>query len=340
MINEFVGPRLLADIGGTNARFALEIAPRRFEAVVVYAAADFASLRAAMQTYLASALVKAVHPSGIRHAAIAIANPVDGDTISMTNHHWSFSTAALRGELGFETLLVVNDFTALAMALPHLSAAQRVQIGGGVELPGRPIGLIGPGTGLGVSGLIPVGDRWVALASEGGHATFAPGDEIEVDILRFLWREYGHVSAERLLSGTGLEVIYRSLSGRMLGAADITRRALAGNCAESTRTVECFCAVLGTVAGNVALTLGATGGIYIGGGIVPRLGPLFEQSSFRTRFEAKGRLSGYLARIPTFLITEEYPAFLGVSALLAEQMPRALPTQGSHHGTSRTGVAA
>ncbi len=340
MIHESEGPRLLADIGGTNARFALETSPRHFEAVVVYACADFASLRAATQTYMASAVVKAAHASRIQHAAIAIANPVDGDTVSMTNHHWSFSIAALRAELELDTLLVVNDFTALAMALPHLQPSQRKQIGGGVELSGRPIGLIGPGTGLGVSGLVPVGERWIALASEGGHATFAPGNEIEAGILQFLWREYGHVSAERLLSGTGLELIYRALSSRTLGAADITRLALDGSCIDCDRTVECFCAVLGTVAGNVALTLGATGGLYIGGGIVPRLGHLFEQSSFRVRFEAKGRLSAYVARIPTYLITEEYPAFLGISALLSEQMPRSPQIQRSEHGTNRTSIAA
>lgn len=316
------GPRLLADIGGTNARFALETAPRRFDALVVLACGDFASLSAAIQAYLASAEAKAVCAGHLRHAAIAIANPVDGDAVSMVNHHWRFSIAALRAELALDTLLVVNDFTALAMALPHLQPSQRAKIGGGTEMFGRTIGLIGPGTGLGVSGIVPVDGRWVALASEGGHATFAPSDATEVEILQFLWREYGHVSAERLLSGTGLELIYRALSGRSLGAADITRRALDGSCADCLRTVACFCAVLGTAAGNVALTLGATGGVYVGGGVVPRLGHLFEQSPFRARFEGKGRLSPYLERIPTYLITEEYPAFLGISAMLSEQMTR------------------
>jgi glucokinase len=312
------GPRLLADIGGTNARFALETAPLQFEAVAVLACADHPSLSAAMQAYLAG--VAALHPGPIRHAALAIANPVDGDAVGMTNHHWSFSIVALRDELAFDTLLVVNDFTALAMALPHLQPAQRTKVGGGIGQGGRTIGLIGPGTGLGVSGIVPVGRRWVALASEGGHASFAPGDELEVGILQQLWREFGHVSAERLLSGMGLELIYRALSGQALGAAEITRRALDGSCADCMRTVDCFCAVLGTVAGNVALTLGATGGMYIGGGIVPRLGELFVRSPFRARFEAKGRLSAYVARIPTYLITEQYPAFLGVSAMLSEQM--------------------
>ncbi|MDB5961843.1 MAG: glucokinase [Massilia sp.] len=192
-----------------------------------------------------------------------------------------------------------------------------------IKVAGKPIGLIGPGTGLGVSGVVPcAGGGWTALAGEGGHASFAPNNEDELRILQFFWRDFGysHVSAERLLSGMGLEAMHRALSGERLGAADITRQALAGSGAAAVRTVNCFCGVLGSVAGNVALTLGATGGMYIGGGIVPRLGPLFAASSFRRRFEDKGRLSGYLARIPTYLITEQYPALVGVAAMLAARI--------------------
>jgi glucokinase len=315
------GPRLLADVGGTNARFALETAPLKFEAVEVLPCAGYASLGAAIEAYLAGGAAQAVHAGPVAHAAIAIANPVEGDVVAMTNHHWSFSIQALKQELGFATLAVVNDFTALAMALPQLGPEQRVQVGGGEPRANCTIGLVGPGTGLGVSGLVPVAGRWVALASEGGHASFAPGDDQESAILLDLRREFGHVSAERLLSGAGLELIYRSLTrGGSLGAAEITGRALDGSCADCVRTVECFCAVLGSVAGNVALTLGATGGMYIGGGIVPRLGELFARSQFRARFEAKGRLAAYVARIPTYLITEAYPAFFGVSAILSERM--------------------
>ena len=317
-IRFFDGPRLLADIGGTNARFAVETAPRQFEAVGVLPCAGYASLGAAMRAYLASEAA-APHAGLIRHAAIAIANPVDGDMVKMTNHTWSSSITALRKELDLSTLLVVNDFTALAMALPHLRPSQRTRIGGGTELPGRTIGLVGPGTGLGVSGIIPVGEGWAPLASEGGHASFAPGDDTEIAIMQRLWREFGHASAERLLSGPGLELIYRVIAGKTLGAALITQQALTGTDADCLRTVNTFCGVLGAVAGNVALTLGATGGMYIGGGIVPRLGHLFAASPFRARFETKGRLSAYLERIPTFLITEQYPAFLGVSAILSEQ---------------------
>ena len=171
-IRFFDGPRLLADVGGTNARFAIETAPRVFEAVNVLSCKQYASLGAAITAYLASPGA-APHAAAIRHAAVAIANPVDGDLVSMTNHTWSFSIAALREQLNLSTLLVVNDFTALAMALPHLRPSQRARVGGGMELPGRTIGLIGPGTGLGVSGIVPVDGRWVALASEGGHASEA-----------------------------------------------------------------------------------------------------------------------------------------------------------------------
>jgi glucokinase len=310
-------PRLLADIGGTNARFALETAERQFEAVSVLACADYASLPDAIRSYLGSA---AVNQMQIRHAAIAIANPIDGDCVRMTNHHWSFSISVVRAQLDLSSLLVINDFTALAMALPYLDASQLQKIGGGQDVPGTAIGLIGAGTGLGVSGIIPAGNSWAPLSSEGGHASFAPTNREEMHILETLWQQYEHVSAERLLSGKGLELICNAISGKTLEAADITRRALDGSCADCLRTVEHFCSILGSVAGNVALTLGATGGMYIGGGIVPRLGRLFATSAFRQRFEAKGRLSGFLAQIPTYLITEEYPAFLGVSAMLADYL--------------------
>jgi glucokinase len=320
------GPRLLADVGGTNARFALELAPGRIELIDVLACADYPTLSDALRAYLASAPVAAAGVGRIRHAAIAIANPVTGDLVRMTNHHWEFSIAALRQEGSFDTLLVENDFSALARALPYLGAGQKRQVGGGAARPGSALGLIGAGTGLGVSGLVPCAEGWSALRSEGGHVTFSPANETEVAILRFAWGEFAHVSAERLLSGVGLELIYRALaqhSGQpdlRLAAPDITRRALAGDCALCDQVVETFCGMLGTVAGNLAVTLGAQGGIYIGGGIVPRLGERFAASSFRARFEQKGRFVPYLAQVPTFVITADYPAFVGVSAILAEKL--------------------
>ncbi|MDB5748942.1 MAG: glucokinase [Massilia sp.] len=322
--HQYDAPRLLADIGGTNARFALELAPGRVEHVQVLGCGDHAALAEAIRAYLAMPDVAAA--GQVRHAAVAIANPVDGDQVRMTNHHWQFSIEALRREVGFETLLVVNDFYALARSLPHLLDADKVQVGGGAPRAASPLGLLGAGTGLGVSGLIPAGTGWTALSSEGGHVTFSPANELEVAILQYAWREFEHVSAERFLSGAGVELIHRALSHVQglapitLSAPEISRRALAGECALSSQVLDVFCGMLGTVAGNLAVTLGAQGGVYIGGGIVPRLGEHFAGSSFRRRFEQKGRFESWLAAVPTYVITAEYPAFLGVSAILSGKL--------------------
>jgi glucokinase len=320
-------PRLLADIGGTNARFALELGPGRIELIDVLPCAGHATLADAVRAYLASPAVAAAGLGPVRHAAIAIANPVVGDMVRMTNHHWEFSIEALRLELGFDTFVVVNDFFALAMSLPHLADGDKVQVGGGAPCLEAPIGLVGAGTGLGVSGLIPAeAGGWTALRSEGGHVSFAPCNETEVAILQYAWREFEHVSAERLLSGAGVELIYRALAHHLgrpaepLDAPEISRRGLAGECALCEQVIETFCGMLGCVAGNLAVTLGAQGGVYIGGGIVPRLGERFGRSCFRQRFEQKGRFAGYLAQVPTYVITAEYPAFLGVSAVLADRL--------------------
>ncbi|MBW0446835.1 bifunctional transcriptional regulator/glucokinase [bacterium M00.F.Ca.ET.228.01.1.1] len=315
------GPRLLADIGGTNARFALETGPGEIGSVQVYPCADYPGVADVIKKYL-----KDMKIGRVNHAAIAIANPVDGDQVSMTNHDWTFSIEATRRALGFDTLLVVNDFTALAMALPGLTDSQRVQVGGGTRRPNSVIGLLGPGTGMGVSGLIPADDRWIALGSEGGHATFAPADEREDIVLQYARKKWSHVSFERVAAGPGIEVIYRALAGRdkkrvaaTVDTREIVKRALDGE-PLAAESVDVFCGILGTFAGNIAVTLGALGGIYIGGGVVPRLGEFFARSSFRKRFEAKGRFEAYLQNVPTYVITAEYPAFLGVSAILAEQL--------------------
>ena len=315
------GPRLLADIGGTNARFALETGPGELGQVQVYPCADYPGVADVIKKYLKDTKIGRVN-----HAAIAIANPVDGDQVSMTNHDWTFSIEATRRALGFDTLLVVNDFTALAMALPGLTDTQRVQVGGGARRPNSVFGLRGAGTGLGVSGLIPADDRWIALGSEGGHATFAPADEREDLVLQYARKKWSHVSFERVSAGPGIEVIYRALAARdkkrvpaSFDTSEVVKRALEGE-PLAAESVDVFCGILGTFAGNIAVTLGALGGIYIGGGVVPRLGEFFERSSFRERFEAKGRFEAYLQSVPTYVITAEYPAFLGVSAILAEQL--------------------
>ncbi len=317
---------LLADIGGTNARFVLIRPSGEWLEHRSLPVSAFDRFEDAIREYLTQA-----GDFNIRHAAFAIANPVDGDFVQMTNHHWSFSIEALRSALEFDTLLVVNDFTALAMALPTLDASQLMQVGGGQARSRAMIGLVGPGTGLGVSGLLPMDERWVALGSEGGHVTFAPANEIEREIHLFAAARFGHVSAERMLSGPGLTLIYQALAQQNPSRPGAPNTAEPGPSAtwitESAknksdplagRTVDTFLAMLGGFAGNVALTYGALGGVYIGGGIVPRLAWRIADSPFREHFEQKGRFQKYLAEIPTFLITAENPTLFGVSAILDE----------------------
>jgi glucokinase len=317
------GPRLLADIGGTNARFALEVAPGEIAAMQTLACADFARFEDAARAYLDGAGAGA----GARHAVIAIANPVHGDAIRMTNHDWAFSVAAARCELGLATLLAVNDFSALAMALPALAPGDLCKIGGGQARAGGAIGLVGAGTGLGVSGLVPAAGQWVALESEGGHVAFSPSDPREVAVLQYCWQRYDHVSAERIVSGPGIALIREALAfarglapDLSLSTAAIVERALGGGDALSREALDCFSGMLGTVAANLAVTLGATGGIFLGGGVVPRLGGYFAGSPFRARFENKGRFSAFAAQIPTMLITTPYPALAGAAAALARHL--------------------
>jgi glucokinase len=308
---------LLADIGATNARFALLPAGARVaEQEAVLPVAAFPDIRAAIEHYLGG---RGVRPA---RAGIAIANPVAGDFVRMTNHDWHFSIEETRTRLGLDRLLVLNDFTALALSLPELSDDDKEQVGPGAPVVGETVALLGPGTGLGVSGLVPSGGGVGALSGEGGHVTMAAADDREADILRLLRQEFGHVSAERVLSGMGLENLYRAvrrLDGAVpepFAAADISRRALDRSDPACVEALATFCAMLGTVAGNLALTLGARGGVYVGGGIVPRVTRYFKGSAFRQRFESKGRFREYLAAIPTYVIVARNPAFLGVAAAL------------------------
>ena len=312
-------PALIADIGGTNARFALAYPDGQIRAEQVLSGADYPDLAQAARAYLAG--IADLRP---RQAAVAVATPVTGDWVQFTNSPWSFSIKATRQALELERLEVLNDFTALALALPLLTADERRAVGGGKPVDHAPIALLGAGTGLGVSGLIWSGHHWIALQTEGGHVSFSATDEREWAIQQVLQRRFGHVSPERLLSGPGLIHIYTALATLQgwppepLTPADITDRALQARCPHCVETLEVFSGALGTAAGNLAITLGAHGGVYIGGGIVPRLGDWFDRSAFRTRFETKGRFSAYLAAIPTWVITAENPALRGVAAALAE----------------------
>lgn len=312
-------PRLLADIGATNARFALQTASGAISAIEVLRGDDFPDLGSAIRAY------HQLHPVSIRHAVVAIANPVNGDDVRMTNRNWAFSIRQLRDTLGLDTLLVINDFAALARAIPLLDVTQRKQIGGSEPVADGNIGVLGPGSGLGVAGLTKHAQHWHAIAGEGGHVSFAPNDARERYILDYGWQQHAHLSVERLLSGPGLELIHEALAAHAQlavparRAAEISQAASAGD-ALCLEVIDCFSAILGSVAGNLALTLGATGGIYIGGGIVPKLGTLFGEQRFRERFEAKGRFASYLGSIPCYRIEAETPAFIGAAALLEEHL--------------------
>jgi glucokinase len=315
------GPRLLADIGATHARFALETAPGVLRSVRVLMCDDFTGIVPLLHSYLAD------HTgTRINHAAFALANPISGDMIRMTNRDWQFSTDEVRRALGLNTLLIVNDFTALAMSLPGLSGQDLMQVGGGAAVANSVIGVLGPGTGLGVSGVIPTLDGFVTLGSEGGHMNFAPADEREFAILQFAWKEWAHVSNERLISGPGMEIIYRALAERnganagRRSSPDIITGALEEHDPLCLETLECFSGMLGGAAANLAVTLGAFGGVFIGGGIVPRIAEWFAGSPFRARFEAKGRFTDYLAQIPTYVIMTPNPAFYGVATILSEHL--------------------
>lgn len=313
--------RLLVDLGGTNTRCALQEPGDDPHLVRRFKNRRFEGLAQVLQAYLDD-LPRDLRPSS---AALAVAAPVQGDEVELTNRGWKFSRAGLQRTLRLEQIVMVNDFTAVAMALPGLPEDRKHQIGGGQSRPGHPLGVIGPGTGLGVSGLLPAGDGWVAITGEGGHVTLAPSNDREATVISLIRQQQGHVSAERLISGFGLCNLYlalRSLSGQpaeQVTPEQVTQLAEDGD--EVARSALAhFFSFLGIIAGNLALTLGSLGGVYIAGGITPKLLHAFEASDFRRKFEQKGRYTDYMAAIPTYLVTEEIPAFRGLAAILDGQM--------------------
>ncbi|KEA62654.1 Glucokinase [Marinobacterium lacunae] len=312
---------LVADIGGTHARFALMLPDRlRPQHNVTLAVADFDDIESAIRAYLNQApLAQGLWP---QKACLALACPTDRDMIRMTNHGWSFSQARLKRDLGFTQLAVINDYAAQAYAIPSLQRHELFNVGGAEALTEYPVALIGPGTGLGIAGLIDDGTGPRVVVSEGGHADFAPSDDREIEILRYLMRDHAHVSIERILSGGGLVRLYQALcemqgvKAELMTPAEISAAAIGDGAGVCLDTVETFCAILGSVAGNTALTFGARGGVFITGGIVPRMLDLFAASEFRARFEAKGRLHDYMSAIPTQVVIAEQPGLLGAAAAL------------------------
>jgi glucokinase len=306
--------RVIGDIGGTNARFALAENGQYGELRHVEVK-KYPSLHDALADYL-DALPQTRRPTA---AALDIAGPVFGDMVGLTNAGWRFSIAELKQSLGLSILKVLNDFAAAAISVPYLPKHELFTVGPPCPEAAGTIGVIGPGTGLGVGGLLPSGAQWLPWSGEGGHVTLPTVTPEEEAIVRLLRSRWGHVSAERVLSGSGLVNLYEALCAiegvtpSPMSPAGVTDHAIRGTDAIAVKAFGHFCAMLGTVAGDLALTLGATGGIYIAGGILLRFKEAFAGSGFRERFESKGRFRGLLAKVPTRLILEESPALLGLA---------------------------
>lgn len=327
---------LLADIGGTNARFALAdtqaASPLLDDSVRGFAVADFPSLADAAAHYLKEIAEEDAADGSrdidVRNGVFAVAGRVDGDEARITNHPWVISLSRTRDALGFDGLRLVNDFAAQAMALPWLGRDDVVSIGIPEWTPEHKpqhctYAVIGPGTGLGVGGLIIRDGQHFPLETEGGHVSFAPGTPQEIDVLKQLSAQFGRVSIERLICGPGLVNVHRALceiAGEDPGnlqPADVTARAAMGD-VRSANAIDVFCAVFGAVSGDLVLTLGAWDGVFLTGGLVPKLLTSLQHSGFRQRFEHKGRFSAAMGRIPTLAIVHPRPGLLGAAAIAVE----------------------
>ncbi len=312
-------PKLVADIGATNTRFALYYPQsERLNHQRNLATKDFATIELAINTYLESV------EENITEAAIAIANPVIDDYIQMTNHHWQFSIVALQQQLGLSRLNVINDLVAQALAIMTLKEDEYLLLSECCNDIRAPKVIIGPGTGLGVSALIPNGDNWQALATEGGHISFAPRNEQEINIWRYAQQQYGHhVSAERLLSGSGLVLIDSALA-HLAGkprqrTPQVITQCLANNDPTARATIDVFCTILANVAADLVLTLGARGGVYLCGGILPGIAHYMQGNHlFYDRFIAKGRFRQYLQTVPIYLVTAKETGLRGAAMSLKQ----------------------
>ena len=313
---------LVGDIGGTNARLALWHAGR-LEQVRVLSTAAFDGPEQAIRSYLDTL---GQHAGELDRVCLACAGPVSGDEFRFTNNHWVISRTAFCRDLGLSDLLLINDFSALALGVTCLRKDELLDVRPGVVVADCPRLVLGPGTGLGVGTLLPdTRGGWHALAGEGGHVDLPIGSEREADLWSYLHRQLGHVSAENLLSGPGLVNLYRAscaLDGKTLrfdSAAELTQAALEGD-AQAIAVLEQFCTWLGRVAGNAALTLGARGGVYLAGGMLPRFAGFLVASGFLAAFQAKGEMSGYLMHIPVWLVTAEQPGLLGAGLALQRSL--------------------
>jgi glucokinase len=308
--------RFVADVGGTNIRLA-RVTESGVADIKKYMCEEFASIDLAIAQYFAD-----MPHISFSEGCIAIACPVLGDQVEMTNHSWAFSQNALRSQLKLDALFVINDFTAVAHSLPVLNGQQVIQIGEGSAIENGNIAVFGPGTGLGVEHITMTDSGWQTLDGEGGHTDFAPVDETDIVIWRHLQSSFGRASAEEVMSGRGIVNIYTALAKHadkpvsFNEPAQITDAALAGTCEIAAAALTQFCRIMGSFAGNLALNMATTGGIFIGGGIANRFPEFIQNSDFRARFEAKGQMKHYVKDIPTYLIAEPDHGLLGAAAYL------------------------
>lgn len=308
----------VADVGGTNIRLA-RVTETGVDNIIKYQCRDFGSIDLAIEQYF-----KDSAEFSFTAGCIAIACPVLGDQVVMTNHSWAFSQKALTHQLKLEKLFVINDFTAVAHSLPVLKGEQVVQIGEGTPLENGNIAVFGPGTGLGVEHLTMTTSGWQTLDGEGGHVDFAPVDETDIVVWRYLQSQHDRASAEEVMSGRGLLNVYKALALdaneplTINDPAQVTEKALSEECPVCVRALTQFCRIMGSFAGNLALNMATTGGVFIGGGIANRFAEFLQESDFRARFEAKGQMKHYVKDIPTYLIAEPDHGLLGASAYLKQ----------------------
>ncbi|HLK81062.1 MAG TPA: glucokinase [Xanthobacteraceae bacterium] len=311
---------LLGDIGGTTARFAV-LTGDTLGPIDHLPVSHYRSMIDAVEGYLGSGADR----SRIGAAVLGVAGPVEGGRCVLVNSQWVIDAAELRAAAGFKSISVINDFEAIAYALPHLSGRDVKPVAPGRPLPGESMAVLGPGTGLGMAGVVRREGRTTVIPTEGGHTTL-PGTTAREDaVIAWLREKFGHVSAERALSGPGLENLHAAIAaidGIVVSsrtAAEITRQALDRSCPVSVAAVDMFCGMLGTVAGDLALMFRARGGVYIAGGIAPRIVDLLARSEFHARFVAKGRFQQYLEGVPIAVIVNPDAAFLGLKSLAREQ---------------------
>ena len=314
---------LVADIGGTNARFAVHDRYRdELHNIIVLSVTDQPTFMGAFDHYLAlveQLKVWKTMPDGV---CLAVACPVDQDLIRFTNSNWQFSRAELAAQLGSVKLAVINDFSAVAHTIPFLSADEWHQIGGNQPDTEKPIAILGPGTGLGMCTLIPVQNNFMVIDGEGGHIDFAPVNEREMLILAQLQKRFERVSVERLLSGAGIVNIYQalckldSIDEACFSAQEVTEAALNASDKTAIEALSVFCQILGSTASNLALITGAKGGVYIAGGIVPRFLDFVVDSEIRKRFDDKGRFRSYVETIPLRVLLKSQPGLYGAMRYL------------------------